>query len=517
MLNLVKTCNVKECLRKPKSRGLCVSCYQNCRSAVKAGKTTWKELEDAGVSVPARKPGPVSTTLKEICKAALSRDKLSPREVRKPLPPNPPGPAPEPFTGKMPVWPNGSAGTVPFVAPPAEPEEELTSALPMSAWPAGHDVGDDIARIRATGCKPEPRMVSFLDDMARQSPSDLSQKPIDQRLPSWVPSPEPAATIKKVDAPETPQNTDSAPSETCNSVPETQAEDDAALGKALGHVPFKGEQIKALPPLSGLPVDLTAGRYDSIGVTPTSEPLPLPVAKDVCYERTPLGIVCRSKADGLPPTEKIKMSVKSDPGSYEPSRGSTLTDAPPAERVFVSTPSVEPNQFQKMLENGTEQTKEDRETIKGLRGQSAAPIPDEAQDLYPPTRGRTPTALEEAERKQFETGEDLQIDPLEQTPNRFQEMVETGAKQIKEARERIKAARAAAFGEVPARGRTLTPLEVAEQAAKELTVRHELHASSLAEIGDYPIEGPTEGPGPCQVKPDGPTTLPWERIENQPG
>lgn len=41
--------------RMPRQRGLCQACYQWYYQAVKAGKMTWKELEDSGaikVAIP---------------------------------------------------------------------------------------------------------------------------------------------------------------------------------------------------------------------------------------------------------------------------------------------------------------------------------------------------------------------------------------------------------------------------------------------------------------------------------
>ena len=40
------------------TRGVCWSCYYRHRFAVARGETTWLELEQAGLTLPARKTGP---------------------------------------------------------------------------------------------------------------------------------------------------------------------------------------------------------------------------------------------------------------------------------------------------------------------------------------------------------------------------------------------------------------------------------------------------------------------------
>jgi hypothetical protein len=48
-----ETCLAEGCEKQVYARGLCPSCYHSCRRFVALGRTTWEELEEAGL---ARKP-----------------------------------------------------------------------------------------------------------------------------------------------------------------------------------------------------------------------------------------------------------------------------------------------------------------------------------------------------------------------------------------------------------------------------------------------------------------------------
>jgi len=48
-------CIVEGCGRKAQGRGLCCSCYNTANRNVKAGETTWQELEQYGLALPGGK------------------------------------------------------------------------------------------------------------------------------------------------------------------------------------------------------------------------------------------------------------------------------------------------------------------------------------------------------------------------------------------------------------------------------------------------------------------------------
>lgn len=48
----MKQCIIEGCERDSRTRGLCGTCYQSARNAIKAGKATWNELEAAGLALP---------------------------------------------------------------------------------------------------------------------------------------------------------------------------------------------------------------------------------------------------------------------------------------------------------------------------------------------------------------------------------------------------------------------------------------------------------------------------------
>lgn len=55
-------CIITHCTRDRYSRGLCNSCYRSAALTIKAGKTTWDELERLSLSLPVarvrRRSGP---------------------------------------------------------------------------------------------------------------------------------------------------------------------------------------------------------------------------------------------------------------------------------------------------------------------------------------------------------------------------------------------------------------------------------------------------------------------------
>jgi hypothetical protein len=63
-------CCTRDCEKPGSSRGLCPTCYQRARRAVKSGKYTWTELEVSGLCLPGRKtkPKPVSGQSPETAK-----------------------------------------------------------------------------------------------------------------------------------------------------------------------------------------------------------------------------------------------------------------------------------------------------------------------------------------------------------------------------------------------------------------------------------------------------------------
>lgn len=52
--NVKSTCMIEGCERQVRVRGLCLQCYQSAFVHVKAGRTSWEQLEAAGLALPAR-------------------------------------------------------------------------------------------------------------------------------------------------------------------------------------------------------------------------------------------------------------------------------------------------------------------------------------------------------------------------------------------------------------------------------------------------------------------------------
>lgn len=63
-------CANPTCLKEPKFRGLCDTCYSYLRKEVKAGRTTWKELEAKGAAIP---PKRVPSTAKDWLRGILRK------------------------------------------------------------------------------------------------------------------------------------------------------------------------------------------------------------------------------------------------------------------------------------------------------------------------------------------------------------------------------------------------------------------------------------------------------------
>jgi hypothetical protein len=63
LICIVPNCG-KSCMKGGHARGMCGPCYQHARRLVVLRKTTWRELEDAGLAIPpvrkiSQKPTPL--------------------------------------------------------------------------------------------------------------------------------------------------------------------------------------------------------------------------------------------------------------------------------------------------------------------------------------------------------------------------------------------------------------------------------------------------------------------------
>jgi hypothetical protein len=65
------TCLIENCGGDAQIRGLCWNCYQNALRYVRKGKTTWKELEEAGFANPPTRQRNASLLRKALNKRSL--------------------------------------------------------------------------------------------------------------------------------------------------------------------------------------------------------------------------------------------------------------------------------------------------------------------------------------------------------------------------------------------------------------------------------------------------------------